>query len=207
VKKRDSWLDVLVLEWVSIPLTRALARTFLTPTQVSIISIAGKIIAAALFWDGQLRYGAAAWIVAVLLDGVDGKLARLTGKVSEQGARLDYSADFSLFVVLVLALASGSDVSMFLAAVCAGTGIASALATSDNDLARKSDVDSRSIWDRLTAEAGMVPYPGVLEIQFLLLFLAPVVGATAVTIAMLVSTAYFTAAWMAKIIFLGRIHS
>lgn len=204
VKKRDSWLDVLVLEWASIPLTQAVARTSITPTQVSIVSIVGKILAAALFCNGQLRFGAAAWLIAVLLDGVDGKLARLTGKVSEQGARLDYSADFSLFVVLVLALASSSGVNEFLAAACAGTGIASALATSDEALSRKSDVNSRSRWDRLTAEAGIVPYPGVLEVQLLLFFMAPVIGAAVVTMAMLISTGYFTAAWMAKIFFLGR---
>ena len=68
---RDSWLDVLVLDRLSVPLTRMCARVGLTPTIVSVISIGWRLLAIAAFANDRLSLGAAAYIVGLLLDGVD----------------------------------------------------------------------------------------------------------------------------------------
>ncbi len=105
LKPRDSWLDVLVLDHLSVPLTRLCARVGLTPTSVSVISIGWRLLAIAAFADDRLWVGAAAYVIGLLLtDGVDGKLARLTRRTSTLGAALDYSADMGLFAALTLSL-------------------------------------------------------------------------------------------------------
>lgn len=74
-------------------LATALAHGPLTPNHVTLISALIGFGATWLFWTGDYLAGFALAIVANILDGVDGKLARITLRQSVGGDRLDHALD------------------------------------------------------------------------------------------------------------------
>jgi phosphatidylglycerophosphate synthase len=78
------------------PLVRALARTPVTPNHVTWARLATGLAAAAAFAQGTGAghlWGAGLFLVSMLLDRADGDLARLTGRTSPWGHKLDLCAD------------------------------------------------------------------------------------------------------------------
>lgn len=79
---------------LSRPLARAAARYDLTPNQVTAASTGFAVTAPLLcFAANRPRLAALAIQAASILDGVDGDLARLTGRASRYGAVLDAVTD------------------------------------------------------------------------------------------------------------------
>jgi phosphatidylglycerophosphate synthase len=74
-------------------LVRCLAPTDVTPNQVTLVTLLVAMVVAALFADGWLRVGVAVALVVGVLDGVDGKLARLKLATSKLG-ELEHVGDF-----------------------------------------------------------------------------------------------------------------
>ncbi|MDX2565459.1 CDP-alcohol phosphatidyltransferase family protein [Streptomyces sp. TX20-6-3] len=96
-KSRDSWWTVFLVDPIATPLTRWAAKwTRVTPNQVTWGALFLGVIAAACFsrqnWE-WLAIGALFYHLSFILDCIDGKLARLTGKTSEIGGWLDYIFD------------------------------------------------------------------------------------------------------------------
>lgn len=79
--------------WV---LTRAAIRAGIGPTWVTVIGIVAALAAVGLFWRGHLWLGSVLALASLLLDSVDGTLARVTERVSRLGNWLDRGADFLL---------------------------------------------------------------------------------------------------------------
>lgn len=209
LKARDSWLDVLVLERLAVPLTRSLARLrFVTPTRVSLCSIAMRLGAVALFSESHLRLGGVVYVVGLLLDGVDGKLARLTGRTSARGALLDYSADFALFALLVFGLHRGVGGSETPFIICIALGVASAFAKGEDrgeqghETTRGATVARSAFarWDDFAAAHRIVALPGVVEAHAILFCVAPLAGTAAVRPAIALGAVYFGLAWIAKLL-------
>ena len=75
------------------PLVRFLARTGVTPNQVTLLGLLLSVVAAALAAQGWFLWAGLTLAVGSALDMVDGVLARSTGKASSQGALLDSVAD------------------------------------------------------------------------------------------------------------------
>ena len=78
------------------PLMRPLAPTAVTPNQITWVRLAGGIIAAALLAIGEEHWrtwGAGVFLLSFFLDRADGELARLSGKKSAFGHRLDLISD------------------------------------------------------------------------------------------------------------------
>jgi CDP-diacylglycerol---glycerol-3-phosphate 3-phosphatidyltransferase len=109
------------LRRISQPLLRAisgfLARTGITPNALSLLGFALNLAVAVVLATGHLRWGGLLIIVVSLFDGLDGALARYTGKSSVFGAFLDSTLDryseAGLFVALVwhfLSLGSRAEV-------------------------------------------------------------------------------------------------
>ena len=96
-KKRDAWWTVFLVDPLAARIILPLAnRTKVTPNQVSLISFAVGLLAAAAFWQGDhpaLVVGALLYHISFVLDCVDGKIARLKGTGSVFGMWLDYSFD------------------------------------------------------------------------------------------------------------------
>jgi phosphatidylglycerophosphate synthase len=74
-------------------LTRWAAQAGMTPNQVSLIGIVFCVLSFWLFWNGSYWLGTATGFVFMVLDTVDGKLARCTGTSSRWGDVLDHGVD------------------------------------------------------------------------------------------------------------------
>ncbi|GAA4748846.1 CDP-alcohol phosphatidyltransferase family protein [Sphingomonas daechungensis] len=74
-------------------LTRWAAQAGMTPNMVTLIGAVGCVLAFYLFWIGSYWLGIAAGFVFMVLDTVDGKLARCTGASSKWGNVFDHGID------------------------------------------------------------------------------------------------------------------
>lgn len=74
-------------------LTRWAARAGLSPNMVTAVGAILCALAFWLFWDGRYWPGLAAGFAFMVLDTVDGKLARCTGQSSKWGNVLDHGID------------------------------------------------------------------------------------------------------------------
>jgi phosphatidylglycerophosphate synthase len=105
IKKEDSWTSIIFSDPFSIPLARFLSKfKSVYPNHITIIALIPAFIAVYFFFRGQLMYGAFFFLLNFIIDGIDGKLARLTKKYSKHGVALDYHTDrirnFALFFSL-----------------------------------------------------------------------------------------------------------
>lgn len=74
-------------------LTRWAASAGLSPNMVTLVGFAFCVLAFWLFWTGQYWAGFASGFVFMVLDTVDGKLARCTGTSSKWGNIFDHGTD------------------------------------------------------------------------------------------------------------------
>ena len=74
-------------------LTRWAAHAGLTPNFVTLVGAALCVLAFVLFWRGEYWWGVLAGFVFMVLDTVDGKLARCTGASSKWGNVFDHGID------------------------------------------------------------------------------------------------------------------
>lgn len=74
-------------------LTRMAAEAGLSPNMVTAIGAVFCVLAFFLFWEGQYWLGVASAFVFMVLDTVDGKLARCTGTSSHWGNLFDHGID------------------------------------------------------------------------------------------------------------------
>jgi len=79
-------------EWALV-LTRICARIGMTPNMVTTIGAIMCVLATWLFWEGDYWWGMAAGLVFMVLDTVDGKLARCTITSSYWGNIFDHGLD------------------------------------------------------------------------------------------------------------------
>lgn len=92
------------------PAVRALARTSVTPNQVTAARLSTALAAAAAFAVGDPRWtaaGAGVFLLSLLLDRADGELARQTGKISRSGHRFDLVADCASNAAALIGLGVG----------------------------------------------------------------------------------------------------
>jgi phosphatidylglycerophosphate synthase len=106
---QDTWLHRLAR-----PAARALAATPVTPNQITTLRLAVGLAAAGAFAVGSsaaLAWGAGLFLVAMVLDRLDGELARVSGRSSPFGHRYDILTDACCeslaFVALGLGLREG----------------------------------------------------------------------------------------------------
>ena len=75
------------------PIARALAKTGVTPTMVTVLGLAMTLAGAVLIANGLLWQGGFTAALGVLLDALDGPLARYKGVSSDRGAFIDTMSD------------------------------------------------------------------------------------------------------------------
>ena len=84
------------------PLIKALARWGIHPNALTLAGFVITCMAAAALIKGNLRTGAVLILLGGLCDGIDGNLARSTGKASRFGALFDSAIDrYSEFVMFL----------------------------------------------------------------------------------------------------------
>ncbi len=74
-------------------LTRWAAKARLTPNFVTLVGAVFCVLAFVLFWRTQYWWGVLAGFIFMVLDTVDGKLARVTGRSSKWGEVFDHGID------------------------------------------------------------------------------------------------------------------
>jgi phosphatidylglycerophosphate synthase len=110
-RANDGFFSVYVLRRFSKPLTWVAVKIGATPNQVTIASFAIGLYAAFLFAQGDfwsILLGAVLLQVSIIVDCVDGELARYTRKFSELGAWLDAITDRVKEYAVFLGLAYGA---------------------------------------------------------------------------------------------------
>jgi len=111
LKETDAWSTVLFADPLGIPLARLLSHTPIHPNVVTIASLVPALVCTYFFWRGDslsLIWGALLFWFAWILDCTDGKLARLTGKFSPLGRRLDPIIDFLRKLIAMVVLVWGA---------------------------------------------------------------------------------------------------
>ncbi|MVO86322.1 CDP-alcohol phosphatidyltransferase family protein [Streptomyces sp. p1417] len=110
-KKRDAWWTVLLVDPVATPLVRQTAlRTRITPNQITWGAFLLGLVSSVFFAFGDWRWlvvGAVVYHCSFVLDCMDGKVARLTGRGSVFGAWLDFVFDRIRVMVCGVALMGG----------------------------------------------------------------------------------------------------
>ena len=91
-----------------IVLGRALAKTGLSPNQITVSSVLIGLFQIYFFWRNELLLGFAFFIIAAFMDMLDGSLARATNKVSKFGQLLDHFSDRAVEFELVFGLTLGN---------------------------------------------------------------------------------------------------
>lgn len=74
-------------------LTRSAARAGLSPNLVTLVGAILCVLAFFLFWKGEYWWGVLSGFIFMVLDTVDGKLARVTGASSKWGEVFDHGID------------------------------------------------------------------------------------------------------------------
>jgi phosphatidylglycerophosphate synthase len=106
----DSYLATLIDRPLSRPLTRLLLRTAITPSQVTLVGVGCGLFGAAglatvSYWWRLV--GVALLLLSMVLDCVDGDLARAKWEQGAAGARLDVTGDYLVHVAAFVGLAIG----------------------------------------------------------------------------------------------------
>lgn len=102
----DTWIHRIA----RVSIARPLARTAVTPNQVTTARLLTGIAAAVAVGAGVPPWqhiGAAIFVVSVLLDRADGDLARITGQTSPAGHRYDLIADSVSNALILIGLGIG----------------------------------------------------------------------------------------------------
>src|SRR5438876_12265353 len=70
-----------------------LIESRLTPNTISLTGLALNVVAAVLVWEGLMFLGGVAFIVGSIMDTLDGRYSRMSGKGTPFGAFLDSTLD------------------------------------------------------------------------------------------------------------------
>ena len=104
----EKYVHPKIQNWI----VRKICNTPVTPNQISLFAIIFAVIAAILFYQGNLFFAYFLAFSATLLDGVDGKLARtklMTSKVGELEHIFDYFYENSWYLALAANMAQTHD--------------------------------------------------------------------------------------------------
>jgi CDP-diacylglycerol--glycerol-3-phosphate 3-phosphatidyltransferase len=83
----------VVFKGVLEPIASALNRTGITPIAVTLLGVAGNVLAGLLVARGQIPLGGLAMLIAWPIDALDGTMARLRGEATDWGAFVDSVSD------------------------------------------------------------------------------------------------------------------
>lgn len=94
-----------IKEQILRPIAQACAP--IPPNTITLTATAIGLLSAIMGAIGQLEIGLLLWAINRVLDGLDGTVARLTGRQSDLGAYLDILTDHLVYAAIPLGLAYG----------------------------------------------------------------------------------------------------
>jgi CDP-diacylglycerol---glycerol-3-phosphate 3-phosphatidyltransferase len=175
---------------VTEPVGRALARTGVTANALTMLGLAGSVVAGVLVGSGHERLGGAITLLAGLPDVLDGAVAKASGSVGPRGAFLDSVVDrlsdaaVLLGVVWLAADADHPRVAMLAALVMALSLVISYIKARAQSLGFSCEVGIAERPERILVLGAALLF-GVLEIGLWVL-----VAGTAVTVVQRVVTVW-----------------
>ncbi len=101
----------------------ALIESRLTPNAISMTGLVLNVVAAVLVWQEEFFLGGIAFIVGSVMDTLDGRYSRMSGKGSQFGAFLDSSLD-RIEEAIVLTAVAAYFASQAMEAAVAATAVA-----------------------------------------------------------------------------------
>lgn len=183
VKPLDAWWTVLFVDPIATRVVPHLSRiAAVTPTRVTMVAHLLGVASAILFANNLLIAAAVIYEVRFVLDCIDGKLARVTGKTSLYGQLLDSLGDRVLFVANAAALG-------WRVAPVAVVIIAAAYPLQFHLMEMRRDLKARLAtprpmdqllerrWGRALARRRLFPMPTSVDVEHLLLFGGPLLWA------------------------------
>jgi hypothetical protein len=201
VKPIDAWWTVLLVDPVATRIVPPLARRpRVTPTRVTLAAHALGLVCVALYASEALLLAAVAFQVRFVLDCVDGKLARVTGRSSVAGGMLDAFGDRVLAMAMIAALGWRHDPAA-VAILLGAYPLHFHLLETRNDLqSREGTAGSGQVaggrWGRALAARRLYPVPISVDVEHVLFVVVPVLWALGVDVvgpALWAVAAYFTA--------------
>jgi phosphatidylglycerophosphate synthase len=111
LKETDAWSTVLFADPIGILLAKLLSHTPIHPNVVTLVSMIPALACCYFFWRGDplsFLWGALLFHLSWILDCTDGKLAKMTGKQTEFGRKLDPIIDLLRKLFSLAALAWGT---------------------------------------------------------------------------------------------------
>lgn len=101
MKKTFSDLLRVLFKGILDPMGAFLNRLGFTPISITLVGVAGNLLAAYLVMNGQISLGGLVMLIAWPIDALDGTMARLRGEASDWGAFVDSVSDrYSELIVL-----------------------------------------------------------------------------------------------------------
>jgi phosphatidylglycerophosphate synthase len=100
----DAWSDVFLFDILSAPLARFLGKIDLDPFIITFLSLATGVSSALTMLLGLPHLAALLYFLSVLLDSLDGKLARLSGRESMVRRLVDQISDQVVFALLIISI-------------------------------------------------------------------------------------------------------
>lgn len=198
----DTRLDVLFHRRLSRPLSRLAVRWEITPNQVTLLSLAVGLAAAWCFGQPAPAWalaGLALYALAVVLDHVDGEVARLALAESSFGANLDVAVDTIIHTLLVIVM--GFTAEHVAGAGAALTGLVAALGVVASALlTRTSPPAAGGMAGILTALGNRDGFYALLALFVVGLAVLP----SALPVLMLVVAAGAHAFWLGRLLYRRR---
>ena len=205
-KRLDYWWTVLFTDPLAVPLTRAAARTGISPNAVSVVALLLGLATGPVYGLGTraaLAAGGVVFYLAFLVDCVDGKLARLLDAHSQRGAALDHVGDIvrrtsaSVGLTLWLWRAEGASSVLWGVAYMAAAYLFLELSGPETGGERWALLEARGEgaagWRAWLARHRLLPNPGMPDVQAIAFVVGPLTGlvvpALALAIALLLGGA------------------
>lgn len=212
LKARDTWWTVLVIDPMAMRvLPRIVGRERITPARLTAAAAVLGVASTALFAAGQLVAGAICFELRFFLDCLDGKVARVRGVSSPRGAFFDFGCDVALIGSNLAALGwylvneRGVTAALPLAVVVLCQALfwllvydgayAQQYARRRHDGEAVPSAGARSRIGTWLARRRLVAAPRTVELETVVLFLAPLTGSTRLLVAAyVVALAYYAVA-------------
>lgn len=180
VKPLDAWWTVLFVDPVATRIVPPLSRvSWVTPTAITLLAHLLGVVSALLFASDRIVVAAAVYEVRFVLDCVDGKLARVTGRSSLFGQLLDTWGDRVLFLANAAAL-GWQHAPIAVVVLAAAYPLQFHLLQARREVLARGGSDrplDRMLergWGRALARRRMFPMPTSVDVEHLLLFGGPV---------------------------------
>lgn len=105
IKDVDAFVTVVLIDPIAIPLAKTLARLRVSPNAITTASLLFAILSGYALVNAQYLAAAISYYLSILLDCVDGKVARATGRTSNFGREYDAAADTISTLILSISTA------------------------------------------------------------------------------------------------------